>query len=58
MALNTLIVRIYTRDAPHIWPDNPAFFDILYPAGYNIVLPDIRKGRILDIRPDIRLMLS
>jgi hypothetical protein len=31
-------------------PDNPAFFDIQYPAGYRIALPDIR--------PDIRLMFS
>jgi hypothetical protein len=23
-------------------PDNPAFFDIRYPAGYQIALPDIR----------------
>jgi hypothetical protein len=29
-------------DAPDIRPDNPAFFDILYPAGYQIALPDIR----------------
>jgi hypothetical protein len=29
-----------------IRPDNPAFFDIRYPAGYRIALPDIR--------PDIR----
>jgi hypothetical protein len=29
-----------------IRPDNPAFFDIRYPAGYQIALPDIR--------PDIR----
>jgi hypothetical protein len=29
---------------PDILPDNPAFFDIRYrnPAGYQIVLPDIR----------------
>jgi hypothetical protein len=27
-----------TRDAP----DNPALFDIQYPAGYQIALPDIR----------------
>jgi hypothetical protein len=27
-------------------PDNPAFFDIRYPTGYQITLPDIR----LDIR--------
>jgi hypothetical protein len=31
---------------PDIRPDNPAFFDIRYPAGYQIALPDIR--------PDIR----
>jgi hypothetical protein len=31
---------------PDIRPDNPAFFDFRYPAGYQIVLPDIR--------PDIR----
>jgi hypothetical protein len=33
-----------TRDAPDIRPDNPAFFDIRYPAGYRyqIALPDIR----------------
>jgi hypothetical protein len=24
------------------WPDNPAFFDIRYLAGYQITLPDIR----------------
>jgi hypothetical protein len=29
-----------------IRPDNPAFFDIRYPAGYQIALPDIRLGRI------------
>jgi hypothetical protein len=23
-------------------PDNPAFFDIRYPAGYQIALPDIQ----------------
>jgi hypothetical protein len=34
------------RDAPDIRPDNPAFFDIRYPPGYRIALPDIR--------PDIR----
>jgi hypothetical protein len=33
---------ISTRDAPDIRPDNPAFFDIRYPAGYQIALPDIR----------------
>jgi hypothetical protein len=32
---------------PDIRPDNPAFFDIRYPAGY---LPDA----LPDIRPDIR----
>jgi hypothetical protein len=31
---------------PEIRPDNPAFFDIRYPAGYQIALPEIR--------PDIR----
>jgi hypothetical protein len=30
------------RDAPDIRPDNPAFFDIRYLAGYQITLPDIR----------------
>jgi hypothetical protein len=35
-------------------PDNPAFFGIRYPAGYQIGQPDIRYGRI----PDIRLMYS
>jgi hypothetical protein len=40
------------RDAP----DNPAFFYIRYPAGYQIAQPDIRYSRIPDIRPDIRLM--
>jgi hypothetical protein len=38
------------RDAPDIRPDNQAFFDIRYPAGYQIALPNIR--------PDIRLMLG
>jgi hypothetical protein len=27
---------------PDIRPDNPAFFDIRYPAGYQIGQPDIR----------------
>jgi hypothetical protein len=27
---------------PDIRPDNPACFDIRYPAGYQIALPDIR----------------
>jgi hypothetical protein len=25
-----------------VWPDNPAFFDIRYLAGYQIAPPDIR----------------
>jgi hypothetical protein len=29
-----------------IRPDNPAFFYIQYPAGYQIALPDIQYGRI------------
>jgi hypothetical protein len=33
---------ILCRDAPDIRPDNPAFFYIRYPAGYQIALPDIR----------------
>jgi hypothetical protein len=37
---------LLTRDAPDIRPDNPAFFDIRYPAGYKITQQDIR--------PDIR----
>jgi hypothetical protein len=32
--------RISVR--PDIPPDNPAFFDIRYPAGYQIARPDIR----------------
>jgi hypothetical protein len=39
---------------PDIRLDNPAFFDIRYPAGYQIALPDIRPYRI----PDIRLKFS
>jgi hypothetical protein len=35
-------IRILASDAPDIRPDNPAFFDIRYPAGYQIALPDIR----------------
>jgi hypothetical protein len=31
-------LALLNRDAP----DNPAFFDIRYPAGYQIELPDIR----------------
>jgi hypothetical protein len=46
---------IKSRDGqPDIRPDNPAFFVIRYLAGYRISLPDIREGRI----PDIRLMLT
>jgi hypothetical protein len=37
---------IYIRDAPDIRPDKTAFFDIRYPAGYQIAQSDIR--------PDIR----
>jgi hypothetical protein len=37
-----IIVRKKIRDAPDIQPDNPAFFDIRYLAGYQIALPDIR----------------
>jgi hypothetical protein len=33
---------LVNRDAPDIRPDNPAFFDIRYPAGYQFELPDIR----------------
>jgi hypothetical protein len=33
---------VFSRDAPDIRPDNPAFFDIQYPAGYQIALPDIQ----------------
>jgi hypothetical protein len=36
------ITLIFIRDAPDIRPDNPAFFYIWYPAGYQIALPDIR----------------
>jgi hypothetical protein len=43
-------VPVPARDAPDIRPDNPAFFDIRYTAGYQIALPDIR--------PDIRQMCS
>jgi hypothetical protein len=40
------IYKFKSRDAPDIRPDSPAFFDIRYPAGYQIAQ--------LDIRPDIR----
>jgi hypothetical protein len=33
---------VVSRDAPDIRPDYPAFFDIRYPTGYQIALPDIR----------------
>jgi hypothetical protein len=33
---------VISRDAPDIRPDNPAFFYIRYPAGYQIGQPDIR----------------
>jgi hypothetical protein len=49
---------VSNRDAPDIRPENPAFFDIRYPAGYQIALPDIRLGRIPDFRPNIRLMFT
>jgi hypothetical protein len=35
------LIATITRDAPDIRPDNLAFFDIRYPAGYQISLPDI-----------------
>jgi hypothetical protein len=38
------------RDAPDIWPDNLAFFDIRYTAGYRISMPDIPEGQIPEIR--------
>jgi hypothetical protein len=38
----SLFVCVYFRDAPDIRPDNPAFVDIRYLAGYQIVMPDIR----------------
>jgi hypothetical protein len=41
---------------PDIRPDNPAFLNIRYPAGYHIACRI--SGRIPDIRPDIRLMFS
>jgi hypothetical protein len=40
--LKNFVTRHFIRDAPDIPPDNPAFFDIRYPAGYQIALPDIR----------------
>jgi hypothetical protein len=33
---------LHRKCRPDIRPDNPAFFDIRYPAGYQIALPDIR----------------
>jgi hypothetical protein len=41
-ALIIISLVILNRDAPDIRPDNPAFFDIRCPAGYQIALPDIR----------------
>jgi hypothetical protein len=38
------------------WPDNPAFFDILYPDGYQIALPDIRYGRITGYPANVKLI--
>jgi hypothetical protein len=35
-------LNIKYGDAPDIRPDNPAFFDIRYPAGYQIGQLDIR----------------
>jgi hypothetical protein len=35
-------LEINTRDAPDIRPDNPAFFYIRYPFGYQIAQLDIR----------------
>jgi hypothetical protein len=34
--------EVIFRDEPDIRPDNPAFFYIRYPAGYQIALSDIR----------------
>jgi hypothetical protein len=34
MILKVMIIR----DAPDIRPDNPAYFEIRYPAGYRIFL--------------------
>jgi hypothetical protein len=42
LKLSEGLTNLVSRDAP----DNPAFFDIRYLAGYQITLPDIR--------PDIR----
>jgi hypothetical protein len=61
--LNFSVVPTWPRDLEKIYinsvlsrdaPDNPSFFDIRYPAGYQIGQPEIRYGRI----PDIRLMYS
>jgi hypothetical protein len=43
----TVTVNTGIKDAADIRPDNPAFFHIRYPAGYQIARPD-------DIQPDIR----
>jgi hypothetical protein len=39
-------ISVLLGNAPGIRLDNPAFFDIRYPAGYQIALSDIR--------PDVR----
>jgi hypothetical protein len=41
-SISLVTYRTGTKDAPDIRPDNPAFFYIRYPAGYQIVMPDIR----------------
>jgi hypothetical protein len=38
----TIFACVKIRDAPDIRPDNPAFFYIRFPAGYQIALPDIQ----------------
>ena len=40
---------------PVIRPDNPAFFDFRYPAGYRIRQSDIRSPKKPDIRPNMQL---
>jgi hypothetical protein len=42
----------FNRDEPDIRPDNPAFFYIRYPAGYQIACRI--SGRISSIRQDIQ----
>jgi hypothetical protein len=41
LVISSLFYIVNSRDAPDIRPDNLAFFDIQYPAGYQIALPDI-----------------